>query len=258
MTNLDGKVAVVTGAGAGIGRASALRLARAGAAVVANDLDPDAASATAEAIRTAGGRAEAHPGDVTAAGLADALVARAVESFGALSIFHANAGGARPEPMDDMTEAAYREVMTLNLDAVWSGTQAALRVMLPAGGGAIVVTSSGAGVSAEPGLAAYGAAKAAVISLVRNLAVEYAARGIRANAVVPGPIETVQMRAWLDSLPDRGAGFGARVPAGRLGRPEEIAEAVLFLASDAASYVNGVALPVDGGVVARLASPTAG
>lgn len=258
MTSLEARVAVVTGAGAGIGQATALRLARAGAAVVANDIDATAAEATAAAIRAAGGQGEACPGDVTQTGAADALVARAVERFGSLSIFHANAGGARPEPMDGMTDTAYREIMALNFDAVWSGTQAALRVMLPAGGGAIVVTSSGAGVSAEPGLAAYGAAKAAVISLVRNLAVEYAAQGIRANAVVPGPIETVQMRAWLDSLPDRGAGFGARVPAGRLGRPEEIAEAVLFLASDAASFVNGVALPVDGGVVARLASPTAG
>ncbi|MEE2678847.1 MAG: glucose 1-dehydrogenase [Myxococcota bacterium] len=258
MTNLENRVAVVTGAGAGIGRATALRLARAGAAVVVNDIDAAAADHTVAAVRDAGGRADACPGDVTQPGAADALVARAVECFGSLSIFHANAGGARPEPMDGMTDAAYREIMALNFDAVWSGTQAALRVMLPAGGGAIVVTSSGAAVSAEPGLAAYGAAKAAVISLVRNLAVEYAGRGIRANAVVPGPIETVQMRAWLDSLPDRGAGFGARVPAGRLGRPEEIAEAVLFLASDAASFVNGVALPVDGGVVARLASPTAG
>jgi len=258
MTSLNGKVAIVTGAGAGIGRASALRLALAGAAVVANDVDPGSAEGTTEAIHAAGGRAEAHAGDVTDPGLADALVARAVKRFGSLSIFHANAGGARPEPMSTMTEAAYREVMRLNFDAVWSGTQAALRTMLSSRGGAIVVTSSGAGVSAEPGLAAYGAAKAAVISLVRNIAVEYAAQGIRANAVVPGPIETVQMRAWLNSLPDRGAGFGAQVPAGRLGRPEEIAEAVLFLASDAASFVNGVALPVDGGVVARLASPTAG
>lgn len=258
MTKLYGKVAVVTGAGAGIGRASALRLARAGASVVANDVDPGAAEGTVEAIHAAGGKAEAYAGDVTDPGLADALVARALKRFGSLSIFHANAGGARPEPMDTMDDATYRAVMTLNFDAVWSGTQAALRTMLPAGGGAIVVTSSGAGINAEPGLAAYGAAKAAVISLVRNIAVEYAAQGIRANAVVPGPIETVQMRAWLNSLPDRGAGFGARVPAGRLGRPEEIAEAVLFLASDAASFVNGVALPVDGGVVARLASPTTG
>lgn len=257
MATLEGKVAVVTGAGSGIGRACTLRLAAAGAAVVVNDLDADAAAATAAAVSQAGGRAEPCPGDVTAPETSDTLAAFAVERFGALSVFHANAGGAQPAATDVTSFEEYRRVTALNLDAVWLGVQAALRHMLPAGGGAIVVTSSGAGLAASPGLAAYGAAKAGILQLVRSIAVEYGARGVRANAVVPGPIATPSLLAWLDTLPGGSNAFGAQVPAGRLGRPEEIAEAVLFLASDAASYVNGVALPVDGGVAAALVTPRA-
>lgn len=256
MTTLDGKVAVVTGAGSGIGRASALRMAAGGAAVVVNDLDAAAASSVVEEIAARGGRACALAADVTQPDTGDGLVAHAVEQFGSLSIFHANAGGATPQPTEQTPDALYREIMNLNLDAVWLGAQAALRSMLPAGGGAIIVTSSGAGLGAAYGLAAYGAAKAAVLQLVRSLAVEYGSRGIRANAVVPGPIETPAFRAWAETLPGGLAHFAAQVPQGRLGRAEDIAEAVAFLASDAASYINGVALPVDGGVVAKLASPT--
>ena len=257
MNSLDGKVALITGAGDGIGRACAERMAAAGAAVVVNDVDAAAAAEVADAILHAGGRASACAADVTAPGSNDSLVTHAVETFGQLAIFHANAGGAQPLPTEEINPALYRQIMDLNLDAVWSGIQAALRVMLPAGGGSIVVTSSGAGVGAGYGLAAYGAAKAAVLQLVRSIAVEYGSRGIRANAVLPGPIATTPLRAWADTLPGGAAAFGAQVPQGRLGRPEEIAAAVVFLASDAASFVNGAALPVDGGVTAKLASPSA-
>jgi NAD(P)-dependent dehydrogenase (short-subunit alcohol dehydrogenase family) len=257
-TVLEGKVAVVTGAGSGIGRACALRMAAAGAAIVVNDLDPEAAQAVVSRIASAGGRASALAADVTQPDTADALVAHAVEHFGSLSIFHTNAGGAMPTSTDQTSDSLYREIMQLNLDAVWLGAQAALRSMLPAGGGTILATSSGAGVGAAYGLAAYGAAKAGVIQLVRSLAVEYGSRGIRANAVVPGAIETPGLLAWLDTLPGGHARFAGQIPQGRLGRAADIAEAVTFLASDAASYINGVALPVDGGTVAKLASPSPG
>lgn len=258
MNGLAGRVALVTGAGAGIGRASALRLAAAGVSVLVNDIDAAAAEAVAEQARAAGGNAHAVAADVTRAEAAEALVASACERFGGLSILHANAGGAIPEPTLDASPERYREIMALNLDAVWHGAQAALRVMLPAGGGAIVVTASGAGLGAVPGLAAYGAAKAGLLQLVRSLAVEYGARGIRVNAVVPGPIETAALLSWFETQPQGAAGFAAQVPQGRLGRAEEIAEVVAFLASDAASFVNGAALPVDGGVHAKLASPSPG
>ncbi|MBW2266968.1 MAG: SDR family oxidoreductase [Deltaproteobacteria bacterium] len=256
MISLDGKVAAVTGAGSGIGRACAEAMATAGAAVVVNDRDADAAAAVVAAIESAGGRASSFVADVTLPDTANSLVAHATETFGPLSIFHANAGGAQPLPTDETDDEAYRKIMALNLDAVWSGIRAALRVMLPAGGGSIVATSSGAAVGAAYGLAAYGAAKAGVLQLVRSIAVEYGARGIRANAVIPGPIESAALREWLDKLPDGAAAFGAQVPQGRLGRPEEVAAAVVFLASDAASFINGANLPVDGGVTAKLASPS--
>jgi NAD(P)-dependent dehydrogenase (short-subunit alcohol dehydrogenase family) len=250
---LAGKVIAVTGAGSGIGRACALRYAAEGAAVVANDVDPEAARRVVVEIEKAGGRARAHAGDVTRPETADAIADAAVEAFGRLDVFHNNAGGAMPTPIAATDHARWRRDLDLNLDAVWYGTKAALRVMVPQGKGVILTTSSGAGLGAVYGLSAYGAAKAGVINLMQVVALEYGPKGIRANAICPGTMDTPQLRAWLDAQPGRDR-FAAGIPLGRLGRPDEIAHAAVFLASDEASYVTGAALVVDGGIASTRSS----
>ena len=252
---LAGRAAVVTGAGSGIGRATALRFAAEGAAVVVNDVDPAAAKRVAGEIEAAGGRARPAPGDVTRPETGDALADAALDAFGRLDVFHNNAGGAMPTPMDATDDARWRRDLALNLDAVWFGTRAALRVMVPRRSGCILSTSSGAGLGAVHGLSAYGAAKAAVVQLMRSVALEYGPLGIRANTICPGSMETPQLRAWLDAQPGKER-FAAGIPLRRLGLPEEIANAALFLASDEASYVTGAALVVDGGVASSLAVPS--
>ena len=252
---LEGKVAVVTGAGSGIGRASALRFAAEGAAVVVNDLDPEAARLVVSEIERAGGRARPAPGDVTRPATAEDLADQAVAAFGKLDVFYNNAGGAMPTPIEATDHARWRRDLDLNLDSVWYGTRAALRIMVPQRRGCILATSSGAGLGAVYGLSAYGAAKAAVINLMRSVALEYGAVGIRANAICPGTTETPQLRAWLDTQPGRDR-FASGIPLRRLGLPEEIATAALFLASDEASYVTGAALVVDGGISSSAAVPS--
>jgi len=252
---LAGKSAVVTGAGSGIGRATALRFAAEGALVVVNDVDPSAAKRVVGEIEAAGGRARPAPGDVTRAETADALADAALDAFGRLDVFHNNAGGAMPTPIDATDDARWRRDLALNLDAVWFGTRAALRAMVPRRSGCILTTSSGAGLGAVHGLSAYGAAKAAVVQLMRSVALEYGPLGIRANTICPGSMDTPQMRAWLDAQPGRDR-LAAGIPLRRLGLPEEIANAALFLASDEASYVTGAALVVDGGVSSSLAVPS--
>jgi NAD(P)-dependent dehydrogenase (short-subunit alcohol dehydrogenase family) len=248
------RVVVVTGAGGGIGRATALRFAAEGASVVVNDVRSEAAAETVAAIGSAGGRAHAAPGDVTEPAVNESIVAGTVERFGRLDCFHCNAGGALPRPMLDTDVDEYRRLMALNLDAVWYGTSAALRAMLPQRRGVLLVTTSGAGIAAAAGLAAYGAAKAAVVSLVRSLALEFGPQGIRAVALSPGAMGTEPMLAWVDTLPGGRERYAEHIPARRLGLPEEIANAAVFLASDAASYVNGACLCVDGGVTSILAA----
>jgi NAD(P)-dependent dehydrogenase (short-subunit alcohol dehydrogenase family) len=252
---LEGKVAVVTGAGSGIGRASSLRFASEGAAVVVNDLESEAALRVVAEIERVGGQARSAPGDVTRPETAEALADTAVAVFGKLDIFHNNAGGAMPTPIEAMDPARWRRDLELNLDSVWYGTRAALRIMLPQRRGCILTTSSGAGLGAVHGLSAYGAAKAAVINLMRSVALEYGQHGIRANAICPGTMETPGLRAWLDTQPGRDR-FANGIPLRRLGFPEEIANAALFLASDEASYVTGAALVVDGGIASTLAVPS--
>ena len=257
MHTLDykGKSVIVTGAGSGIGRASALRFGELGASVVVCDIDASAARSTVETIQAAQGICVECVADVTDPGQVDGVVALACDRYGRLDVMFNNCGGSFPTPMLEIDTAEYRRLMALNLDSVYFGTMAALRVMLPQGGGAIVSTTSGAGLGAVSGLAVYGAAKAGVISLMRSVAAEYGKQGIRANTISPGAMDTPGMRRWLDTTSGGVAGYNDAQPQGRMGRAEEIADAAVFLASDFASYINGVVLPVDGAVSALLANP---
>jgi 3-oxoacyl-[acyl-carrier protein] reductase len=221
-----------------------------------NDIVAATADRTADGIRAAGGRAESHAGDVTVRADVDTLVDGAVERHGRLDVLHNNAGGATTLPFLEMTDERFVHDIELNLHSVFFGIRAALRVMVPQGHGSIVSTSSGAGLGAVPGLSAYGAAKAAVIMLTRNAAVEYAHTGVRINAIAPGSMGTPAFAQWLDTMPVGLAGYEAQIPQHRLGRADEIADAVCWLASDESSYVNGAVIPVDGGCWAKLASPS--
>jgi meso-butanediol dehydrogenase / (S,S)-butanediol dehydrogenase / diacetyl reductase len=250
---LAGKVAAITGAASGIGRATALRFADEGARVVLNDRDQAGLAALLAEIEARGGQARACPGDVTARGVLDRLVDTALHVFDRLDVFHGNAGGALPTPMEQTDDARFRSDLALNLDAVWSGMKAALRAMVPQRSGAILTTSSGAALGAVHGLGPYGAAKAGVLALTRSVALEYGPLGIRANAICPGPIATPQMLAYLETLPGGPSSYAGHIPLRRLGTPEEIASAAVFLASDEASYVSGAVLAVDGAVSAVLA-----
>ncbi len=252
---LAGRISIITGAGSGIGAASARLFAAAGATVVVNDIDVRAARKTVEEIGAAGGRAVDHAADVTKPEEVESLVARTTRDYGRLDVFFNNAGGAIPEPTESVSLLEYRRLIALNLDSVFFGTQCALRVMMEQRSGCILMTTSGAGLRAVRHLAVYGMAKAGVISLARSIAADYGRYGIRANAISPGPMATPGFLAWLATVRDGLRRFEAQVPTGRLGTPEDIAQAAVFLASDEASFINGVTLPVDGGVHAVFASP---
>jgi 3-oxoacyl-[acyl-carrier protein] reductase len=253
---LAGRVAIVTGSGSGIGRATALKLAGEGATVVVNDIRADTAEATVREIRAAGGQAEAWRADVRVRAEVDALVDETVARFGQLDVLHNNAGGGNTVRMLELSDEAYLGDVALNQHSVFFGIRAALRVMVPKGRGSIISTASAAGLGAVPGLSAYGSAKAAVIMLTRCAAVEYAHTGVRVNAIAPGSMGTPAFAQWLDSKPVGLAGYERQIPQNRLGRPEEIADAAAWLASDESSYVNGAVIPVDGGCWAKLASPS--
>ena len=207
---LSGKVAVITGSGRGIGRVGAELFAREGATVVVSDIDAANAEQATKAILEAGGRAICLPADVTNSTEVDALVARAVEEFGRLDIMWNNAGGALPEVTHEVSDEQYRSVVALNMDGVFFGTRAALRVMVPQKSGSILITTSGAGLGAVAGLATYGMAKAAVINLAKSVAEEYGEFGIRANVVSPGPIASEGFMQFLNSVEGLRAKMGGR------------------------------------------------
>jgi NAD(P)-dependent dehydrogenase (short-subunit alcohol dehydrogenase family) len=252
---LGGRVLAVTGAGAGIGRACAMRYAADGAAVVVNDIDAALAEQVVEAIRAGGGRAVAASGDVSEPGTHQRAVEVAVATFGRLDGYHNNAGIGVFGRVADLGDDDWRRQIGVVLDGAFYGTRAALGVMLERGGGAIVNTISGAGLLAERGMAGYTVAKHGLVGLTRATAVEYADRGIRANGVCPGPIHTPAFDLIEDQIPGGLAGYGAKLPSGRLGRPEDVAAVTAFLLSDDAVHVNGAIVPVDAGLAARLATP---
>jgi len=252
---LHGKVAVITGAGSGIGRATALRFAREGAAVVVGDISGDSAAAVAREITGSGHRAVARTANVANSFEVDALIAEAVTCFGRLDVLMNNAAAPHGAPVAATTDADWRRVMSVTLDGVFYGMRAALQRMTVQGSGSIINISSGAGLGGEVMLGAYGAAKAAVINLTKTAAVENAAMGVRINCICPGPIATPPLAAWLGAIPGGAEAFAKQIPARRIGDPDEIAAVAIFLASDEASYVTGAVIVADGGVNARTGTP---
>ena len=247
----SGKAALVTGAGSGIGRASALAFGRAGARVVVSDVSVESGEETVRLIRAAGADAGFVRCDVTVPAETEALVAKAVETCGRLDAAHNNAGIAGIlGPTAECTEENWDRIMAVNLKGVWLCMRHEIRQMLSQGGGAIVNTSSTAGLVGSKGSAAYAAASHGIIGLTRSAALEYAAANIRVNAVCPGAVETPMLRGIIAGNAAVEAQMVGRVPMGRLGHPQEIAQAVVWLCSDAASFVTGQCLVVDGGQLA--------
>ncbi|MER6015266.1 SDR family NAD(P)-dependent oxidoreductase [Streptomyces bluensis] len=248
-TGLQDRSVVVTGAGGGIGRAAALRFAEEGAKVLVADLNPEGAEETVKSIESAGGTALAVIGDLSDQAVVDAVVERAVEAFGGLDVLVNNAGIMdRMSALADVDDAEWERVIRINLTAPFLLTRAALPHMLAAERGSIVFTASEAGLRGSAAGAAYTASKHGVIGLVKNLAVMYRKQGIRANAIAPGPTMTgIQVDADNEAHGPAVVGQFIGANIGRLGSAEEQAAAIVFLASDAAAFVNGAVLPVDDG-----------
>ncbi|MFE4772937.1 SDR family oxidoreductase [Streptomyces sp. NBC_01474] len=246
--NFEQQVALVTGAASGMGLATARAFAKAGAAVVLADIDEKAVQRAAEELTAAGHRATGVVCDVTDEEQAAAMVDRAVTTYGRLDMAFNNAGiQVPPSDAADETAENFDRVNTVNLRGVWAAQKHELRQMRQQGSGAIVNCSSLGGLVGLPERAAYHASKHGVIGLTKSAAVEYAPKGIRINAVCPGVIDTPMVADMLEGQAEAMAEIMKQQPIGRLGRAEEIAAAVLWLCSPAASLVVGVALPVDGG-----------
>ncbi|WP_420409451.1 glucose 1-dehydrogenase [Hoeflea sp.] len=256
MEDFSGKSVLVTGSGAGIGRAAALEFARQGAKVMVSDIDEKGGEETVAMIREAGGQAAFRKADVSKAEDVNALISAAVEEFGRIDCAVNNAGiEGKIAPFEDQPEVNYDAIMAVNSKGTFLCLQAEIHHMLQAGGGAIVNLSSVAGLIGFPGLSPYVASKHAVIGMTKNAALEYGKAGIRINAVCPGGIDT----RMLDSLADQvsaGAQNSSQMmdplhPLGRIGTPQEVANLIVWLCSPQASFMLGAIVPVDGGFVAQ-------
>lgn len=258
---LAGKVGIVTAAASGMGRAGATRFAREGASVAVVDLDRDGAEAVAEEIRAGGGKALTIAGDLAQDAFARDIVAQTVSAFGQLDFVWNHVGHPGPASIEGIDMADFARAMDLNCRSVLVTTEAAIPALRARrGGGALLYTASISGLTGSPNSPVYSMAKFGVVGFVRSLAKRLAPDRIRANAICPGPVDTPMLRRFV-LRPDQQAPAGqdaeslvlergARVPFGRPARPEEIANAALFLISDEASYISGVAMPVDGAATA--------
>lgn len=249
MKAFEGKIALVTGAASGIGRATALAFASEGAKVVLGDIEMEGGAETLRMIKQGGGDAILVEADVSDEGGVEAMVKKAVEVYGRLDCAFNNAGigGGEMIPTADYTAENWDRVLSVNLKGVWLCMKYEIRQMLNQGGGVIVNMAAAGGLVGMEGLSAYIASKSGVIGLTKTAALEYATAGIRINAVCPGVVRT----ANLERLPEAEALMAPLQPMGRIGAPQEIAGAVLWLCSDTATYVTGHPLVVDGGTLAQ-------
>ncbi len=252
MGELDGKIALITGAGSGIGRATALVFAREGAAVACSDIDEESGEATVELVQDTGGTASFVRADVSKAADVEAMVQAVVERYGRLDVAYNNAGiGGLGKPIDQHTLAEFERTMGVNTKGVFLGMKYQIPQMMKQGGGAIVNTASMVGLVGQADLSAYVASKHAVIGLTKSAALEYGSRGVRINCICPGIIRTPINQKFWDEFPESEQEWLEVLPIKRYGEPEEVAEVVAWMASDEASFMHGHALTVDGGATAQ-------
>jgi NAD(P)-dependent dehydrogenase (short-subunit alcohol dehydrogenase family) len=251
---LEGKSAVVTGGGSGLGREVVLGMTREGASVVIFDRDAGAAERVAAEVGEAGGKAVAHPGDVTREEEIAGGIRRARDEFGGFDIIHNNAGVQLEKRLHETTSEDWDWVSQVNIKGVFFGCKQAVIAMRETGGGSIVNTASIVAHTADPFLPAYSATKTGVLGLTRAVAVDYAPEGIRCNAVSPGDMETPMIEKYFSATPDPAAAraeMEGAYPGKRIAHPREVANAVIFLASDEASFVSGIYILVDGALTAK-------
>jgi NAD(P)-dependent dehydrogenase (short-subunit alcohol dehydrogenase family) len=250
--SLASKVALITGAASGIGRAAALLFAREGAAIAIADLN-QAGQAVAQEIIQSGGRATFELTDVTRAIDCQRIVERTLREYGGIHILFNNAGIMRRASVVELREEDWDRVMSVNVKSIYLISRQVIPIMVKAGGGSIINTASGWGLVGGPRAAAYCASKGAVVLLTKAMAIDHGPQNIRVNCICPGDTDTAMLRNEAQQLGQREDAFFAqsvRRPLGRIGKPEEIAQAALYLASDASSFVTGTALVVDGGGLA--------
>ncbi|WP_330231481.1 SDR family oxidoreductase [Nocardia sp. NBC_00508] len=255
MLRLEGKTALITGGGGGIGAVTAKTYAREGAAVVVVDIDEQAGKSVAAEIKQAGGEAEYFHADLAQPADIEAMIDYARTTYGKLDILHNNAIALAWGRVGELDLEGWRHTIDVGLTAYWYATKVSLPTMMAQGSGVIVNTGSVSALAADYGIAAYNVVKAGVINLTRVTAIEYARRGIRCNAVCPGPIGTPAMLAAENERPAQFGPVKDAIPMGRFGDPQEIANVALFLASDESSFITGAYFVADGGLNAHTHLP---
>ncbi len=252
MRKMEEKVVVVTGAASGIGRATAILFAEEGAKVVVSDIAPEGGEETVSLIKNTGGEAIFIRTDISQSSEVEAMINKTVETFGKLNCAVNNAGmEAMPTPTADCAEEDFVRTIDVNLKGTWLCMKYEIGQMLKTGSGSLVNVSSVAGLVGVPAMPAYVAAKHGIIGLTKTAALEYGAVGIRVNAVCPSAVRTPMMEQIIASMPEMGENMNANHPVGRIGETKEVAETILWLCSDGASFITGHAMAVDGGFLAK-------